>query len=125
MGDIKGRADDMLIIRGVNLFHTQVESVIEKIPELAAQYQLIVSNDGGMDRVKVKVEKERVVQKDYNDLSSERQSELDRQLQENLQYKIKDTIGLSMQVNVVNSGDIPRSAGGKLNRIVDQRKSSN
>ena len=121
MGDIKGRADDMLIIRGVNLFHTQVESVIEKIPDLAAQYQLIVSNDGGMDAVTVKVEKEAAFQTSYNSLSKSRQSEIDHELQHLLQAKIKDTIGLSMQVHIVNSKDIPRSAGGKLSRIVDQR----
>lgn len=121
MGDIKGRADDMLIIRGVNLFHTQVESVIETVPNLAAQYQLIVSNDGGMDKVSVKVEKDSTLQQEYSKLSSTRQSEIDRDLQQSLQSSIKDTIGLSMSVEVVNSGDIPRSAGGKLSRIVDQR----
>ena len=122
MGDIKGRADDMLIIRGVNLFHTQVESVIEQVPQLAAQYQLIVSNDGGMDKVSVKVEKDSPLQEDYDLLSSVRQSEINRELQQHLSGKIKDTIGLSMSVEVVNNGDIPRSAGGKLSRIVDQRK---
>ena len=121
MGEIKGRADDMLIIRGVNLFHTQVESVIEKVPELAAQYQLIVTNNAGMDKVSVKVEKDSNVQEDYNLLSSVRQSEINRELQQHLSSRIKDTIGLSMTVEVVNSGDIPRSAGGKLSRIVDNR----
>jgi len=121
MGDIKGRADDMLIIRGVNLFHTQVESVIETVPNLAAQYQLIVSNDGGMDKVAVKVEKDSTLQQEYSKLSSARQSEIDHDLQQSLQIRIKDTIGLSMSIEVVNSGDIPRSAGGKLSRIVDQR----
>ncbi len=121
MGDIKGRADDMLIIRGVNLFHTQVESVIETVPNLAAQYQLIVSNDGGMDKVAVKVEKDSTLQQEYSKLSSARQLEIDHDLQQSLQSRIKDTIGLSMSIEVVNSGDIPRSAGGKLSRIVDRR----
>ncbi len=122
MGDIKGRADDMLIIRGVNLFHTQVESVIESVSDLAAQYQLIVSNDGGMDKVKVKVEMKSACQDNYNTLSSARQSKLCTELQQKLSKNIKDTIGLSMAVDIVNCGDIPRSAGGKLNRIVDERK---
>ena len=121
MGEIRGRADDMLIIRGVNLFHTQVESVIEKVPALAAQYQLIVSNDGSMDKVRVKVEMEPSSQDDYNLLSSARQSEINTELQQKLTAVIKDTIGLTMAVEVVNCGDIPRSAGGKLSRIVDER----
>ena len=98
-----------------------MESVIETVPNLAAQYQLIVSNDGGMDKVSVKVEKDSTLQQEYSKLSSTRQSEIDRDLQQSLQSSIKDTIGLSMSVEVVNSGDIPRSAGGKLSRIVDQR----
>lgn len=122
MGAIKGRADDMLIIRGVNLFHTQVESVLDNVEKLTAQYQLVVSNDGGMDKVAVKVEKSSAAQIAYNTLTPERQSEFDLQLQEELKSTIKDTIGLTMQIEVVNSGDIPRSAGGKLNRIVDERK---
>ena len=56
MSSIKGRADDMLIIRGVNLFHTQVEVLLEDFPELAASYQLIVTRKKTMDDVKLEVE---------------------------------------------------------------------
>lgn len=57
MSSIKGRADDMLIIRGVNFFRTQVEDVIHKIKELSPSDRLIVERTGTMDTVKVKVEK--------------------------------------------------------------------
>ena len=121
MGSIKGRADDMLIIRGVNLFHTQIEAVLEGIEELAPQYQLIVENNGKMDTVLVKVEKEDTFQKSYNTLSPARQSEIDLTLEKKLVNKIKDNVGLSMKVSIINCGDIPRSAGGKLSRIKDLR----
>ena len=122
MGKIKGRADDMLIIRGVNLFHTQIESVLTDFERLAPQYQLVVENNGHMDTVLVKVEKEVTFQNDYNLLSDTRKVELDVELSEKLVKKIKDNVGLTMKVEVVNCGDIPRSGGGKLSRILDLRK---
>lgn len=123
MSPIAGRADDMLIIRGVNLFHTQVESVLEHIVELSANYQLIVSNSGTMDDVEVRVETEETL---YNALSRD----MDNPLQHDritaslkqLQKRIKDNIGLSMKIRIEAPGTIPRSEGGKLNRIIDQRK---
>lgn len=109
MSAIKGRADDMLIIRGVNLFHTQVEEVIQKMDFLLPNYQLIVSRSGTMDSVAVKVEvKEGVSTQDQN-------------LQTLFSQKIKNTIGISMEVQYVKKGEVPMSQGGKLSRIVDNR----
>ena len=109
MSTIKGRADDMLIIRGVNLFHTQVEDVIANIEELSPNYQLIVSKQNAMDVVEVRVEV------NDNDLISS------EQLINKFSKKIKDNIGLSMKINLQAIGAIPRSQGGKLNRILDKR----
>lgn len=109
MSSIKGRADDMLIIRGVNLFHTQVENVIEQMPELTPNYQLIVSRVTTMDTVEVKVE---VTDGSFVDRP---------ELKSNFAKKIKDTIGISMEVTLQKPGDIARSQGGKLNRILDLR----
>lgn len=110
MSSIKGRADDMLIIRGVNLFHTQVEDVIHKIKELSPNYRLIVERQGTMDTVKVEVEKTSISREDNKSLSSV------------LISSIKDNIGLSMAVEIKEPNTIPRSQGGKLNRILDHRK---
>ncbi|MCL4152793.1 UNVERIFIED_CONTAM: hypothetical protein GTU68_067207 [Idotea baltica] len=107
MSPIKGRSDDMLIIRGVNLFYTQVEEVIESIDGLLPNYQLVVSRDGTMDKVLVKVES--------------RYSESENIAQQ-LIHNIKDTIGITMQVEICPESSIPRSQGGKLSRIVDNRK---
>jgi phenylacetate-CoA ligase len=123
MAPIAGRADDMLIIRGVNLFHTQVESVLEYIPELSANYQLVVSQKGTMDEVEVRVE---VEQNLYERLSKECSNVLEHDkivfTMKHVQKKIKEDIGLSMKVTLTLPGTIPRSEGGKLNRIVDERK---
>ena len=110
MSTIKGRADDMLIIRGVNLFHTQVEEVIQQMDYLLPNYQLLVSRTGTMDEVAVKVEVKEGVNVD------------DTSLQSQFSQKIKNTIGISMDVRLVKKGEIPMSQGGKLSRIVDQRE---
>jgi len=113
MSNIKGRADDMLIIRGVNLFHTQVEELIQQIPELAPHYQLIVSRERLMDQLEVRVEIEAHLKE---------KASLKDQLALHLQKKMKENIGLSADVHVLPHAAIPRSEGGKLSRIVDKRK---
>jgi len=110
MSSIKGRSDDMLIIRGVNLFHTQVEEVIHQIKELSPNYQLIVERKGAMDTVKVEVEK------------THRSQVADTELSKLLASNIKDSIGLSMHIEIMDPNSISRSQGGKLNRIIDKRK---
>ena len=126
MSAIKGRADDMLIIRGVNLFHTQVEEVILDFANLEPHYQLVVSREGTMDDVELKVEvaPHFVQNSGAGTLSEKTVEENDalRQLRGKLQQRIKNTIGLSMKVSLQNRGDIPRSQGGKLSRILDLRK---
>ncbi|EDM44312.1 phenylacetyl-CoA ligase [unidentified eubacterium SCB49] len=109
MSSIKGRSDDMLIIRGVNLFHTQVEEVIHEFPSLSPIYQLIVEKKGIMDGVTVAVEVVSGV--DVESLA----------LKQQLIKKIKNSVGLTMGVMLKNPNSIPRSQGGKLNRIVDKR----
>ncbi len=109
MSAIKGRADDMLIIRGVNLFHTQVEEIIHEFDYLSPNYCLIVERRGTMDTVQVEVEVVKGVDSNNAVFKS------------NLIQKIKNTIGLTMEVSLKNPGSIPRSQGGKLSRIVDKR----
>lgn len=109
MSSIKGRADDMLIIRGVNLFHTQVEEILNEMDFVEPHYQLIVSRNGNMDNVEVAVEVTRGV--DYSNSV----------LAEKLRHRIKDNVGLSMKITLKPVGSMGRSEGGKLNRVVDQR----
>lgn len=123
MGPIVGRADDMLIIRGVNLFHTQVEAALEGMDQLSKNYQLIVSRTGNMDEVEVKIE---LAPEVFDALSGTTENVLEHDTvtgaQKQLQFKIKADIGLSMKVSVQAPQTISRSEGGKLNRILDLRK---
>ena len=125
MGPIIGRADDMLIIRGVNLFPTQIEAQLQGFSSFSTNYQLVVTREGTMDDVEVRVE-----------LSDEWFGELRRQsetagtethesvttVSQQLQRLLKEHIGLTMRITAVAPGTIPRSEGGKLNRILDLRK---
>lgn len=125
MGPIRGRADDMLIVRGVNLYPTQVEEVLKGIPEVVPHYQVIVLREGSLDEVEVKVEVEEelfrtVAQEVISDdvLIADQQM---RALRNKIEFLIKDTLGLSMKVTLVPPASIPRSEGGKLRRVSDLR----
>jgi phenylacetate-CoA ligase len=123
MGAIRGRADDMLIIRGVNLFPTQVEAVLKELPEFSPHYQLLVSREETMDAVEVHVEFDEKIYRELKiELIEEHESDFIKSLHQKLIQKIKDNIGLTMGVTLKNYGTIPRSEGGKLNRVVDNRK---
>lgn len=119
MSSIKGRSDDMLIIRGVNLFHTQVEVLLQDFELLAANYQLIVTREGTMDNVKLEVE---VIEDLSNQIDGDfLENDKIQHLTSALSKKIKNNIGLSMKVELKKYDMIPRSAGGKLSRIKDLR----
>jgi phenylacetate-CoA ligase len=125
MGPIRGRSDDMLIIRGVNLFHTQVEEIINEIEELSPYYQLIVTRKGSMDEVEVAVELADKLQDALelhaiDEAAFERHERL-KQVQGYFTKKIKDSTGLSMKVTLLLNGSIPRSEGGKVSHIKDLR----
>ena len=126
MSQIKGRADDMLIIRGVNLFHTQVEEVFKDCPQLTPNYQLVVTKDGVTDRVEVKVETSQEYQNELSLANGFTDNEVMSHeslvyLNRDLCKKIKDATGLSMKLSLKAHGKIPKSEGGKLQRIVDLR----
>ncbi|WP_372834176.1 phenylacetate--CoA ligase PaaK [Pontibacterium sp.] len=106
---ITGRSDDMMIIRGVNVFPTQIEEQILKIPALAPHYEIVVTKDGNLDKVQVKVE-----------LAPDAQSANQDQAIKELQHHIKSVVGISTKVDIVPLGSIPRSEG-KAKRVFDNR----
>lgn len=112
MSSIRGRADSMLIIRGVNLFPTQIEEVIGFVTELSANYQIIIGREERLDTILVKVE---AMSEDA--LSPNEKVNLEAQLM----TKFRESIGLNIPVQVESPGTIPRSEGGKLNRVIDRR----
>ena len=112
MGKITGRSDDMLIIRGVNVFPSQIEELILKQPKLSPHYLIDVWRDGHLDSVAVNVE-----------LKPEHRyaSAVDREyVAHDLQHHIKSYIGISTSVRIAEIGGIERSVG-KARRVIDKR----
>ena len=109
MEKITGRSDDMLIIRGVNVFPTQIEELILKDAALAPHYQLEITRPRNLDELTVLVERAPLVGTDDGNTAGTR-----------LAHLIKNLIGVTAEVRVVASGGIERSLG-KARRIVDKR----
>jgi phenylacetate-CoA ligase len=126
MGPIRGRSDDMLIIRGVNLYPTQVEEVLMGISGVVPHYQLVVKREGTLDETELKVEvAEHIFRQLAQEVLSEEVVEADtqmRSLRNSIQHEIKGILGLNMKITLAAPGTIPRSEGGKLRRVVDLRK---
>ncbi len=114
MDKITGRSDDMLIIRGVNLFPTQIEELILRMPQLTPQYQLIVGRDGHLDVLEVQVEARADA---WPQLSAAGRSALAKELQ----HHIKSSIGVSAAVTTLAPQAIERTVG-KARRVIDKRK---
>ncbi|WP_028215381.1 phenylacetate--CoA ligase PaaK [Paraburkholderia mimosarum] len=115
LAKISGRSDDMLIIRGVNVFPSQIEELVLAIPRLSGQYQLTVSRQGHMDSLAVAVEARSEICAELTD--SDRQ-----QLAKELQHRVKTIIGITTAVTVTNAGEIATSVTGKAKRVIDLRK---
>jgi phenylacetate-CoA ligase len=107
---VTGRSDDMLIVRGVNLFPTQVEELILRVPGLSAHFQLVLSRPQRLDELTVRVEAR------PDAASSDARSRSERELA----FLIKETVGLNAAVDVLEPDLIERSAG-KAQRILDLR----
>ncbi|WP_295855647.1 phenylacetate--CoA ligase PaaK [uncultured Xylophilus sp.] len=112
MGKIVGRSDDMLIVRGVNVFPTQVEEIVLAHPKLSGQYQLHLKRDGLLDEVEVRCE----LQAGAGAGEAE-QAEIAQWVQQ----RIKTLVGISTRTLVLQPESIERTLTGKARRVVDQR----
>lgn len=112
MTRIIGRSDDMLIIRGINIFPSQVESVILGMPEFEPVYMLVVDRVNNLDTLQVQVE----VRRDY--FSDELGAML--QLRKRLADKLKSVLSISADVRLMEPNSIPRSEGKSV-RVIDKR----
>lgn len=107
---ITGRDDDMIILRGVNMFPSQIEEIILGIPGLMANYQLQLKKKGRMDTLDVLVEAREIASGEH-----------DREtLAKQVKGRIKDVIGVSVVVKVLTPNSLPRSEG-KAKRLLDLR----
>jgi phenylacetate-CoA ligase len=113
MGKIVGRSDDMLIIRGVNVFPTQIEEVVLQHPRLSGMYQIHVNRHGLLDQVNVRCEwrhsDQGFSQNDIDEVAAW------------LQHRIKTLVGISTEVSVMAPETIERTLTGKARRVVDSR----
>ena len=109
MEKITGRSDDLMIIRGVNVFPSQIEELVLKNPQLAPHYQIHLNRSGQLDTMAVHVE--------YTKQAS---GTSDPTVEQELAQAIKDFVGVSAQIQLGQPGSVPRSEG-KAQRVIDQR----
>ncbi|WP_102127082.1 AMP-binding protein [Deinococcus planocerae] len=107
MDAIRGRSDDMIILRGVNVYPTQIEAVLAHLSELSPHYQLVLSRSGMMDELMLRVES----------------TTLDGTLRHEVVRLVKTQVGVSIACELCEVGSLPRSEGGKLRRVLDLRES--
>ena len=113
MARVHGRSDDMLIIRGVNVFPSQIEFAVMCFSELATQYLIVVDRPGALDTFIVKVELSEKASKD---------AQMDKNaLKNDIQKRIHIVTGISADVEIVKPGELPRTEG-KAKRVLDLRK---
>ncbi|MFF9064085.1 phenylacetate--CoA ligase PaaK [Streptomyces sp. NPDC014891] len=112
MEKVTGRSDDMIILRGVNLFPTQIEEIVLRTPAVAPHFQLRLTREGRLDALTVRAEARA-------DATSEQRAEAAR----SIAAAVKDGIGVSVAVEVVDPETLERSVG-KIKRIVDLRKTA-
>jgi phenylacetate-CoA ligase len=111
MAKITGRTDDMLIVRGVNVFPTQIEEHILAVEQLAPHFQLEIRREGHLDTVTILVEMR-------PETDTEANAESARSV---LHKRIKSLVGISCEIRTGSPGSVPRSQG-KAQRVVDRRK---
>jgi len=109
MGKIVGRSDDMLIIRGVNVFPTQIEEIVLAHGQLSGQYQLLVSRDGLLDQVEVHCELQPGAAGDAQEIAGW------------VKHRVKTLVGITTSVSVLAPDSIERTLTGKARRVVDKR----
>ena len=113
MGRITGRTDDMLVIRGVNVFPSQIESVLVNVEGVAPHYMLIVDRVNSSDTLEVQVEM-------TDEMFSDTVSHIE-QVRKTITDRIKSVVGIATKVKLVAPKSIPRSEG-KARRVIDNRK---
>ncbi|MCS7173618.1 MAG: AMP-binding protein [Armatimonadetes bacterium] len=111
MSRVTGRVDDMLIVRGVNVFPSDVEAILTRFPELEPQYQIVVDRERALDVLEVRVEARE---------GFDREEEV-RALEERVARRIREELGVSARVTVLRPKELPRTEVGKAVRVVDRR----
>ena len=115
MDRIKARSDDMLIVHGVNLFPSQVETALLSVPEVEPHYQIVITPTATLDILEIKVEvKAEALSDNVREIEA---------LRKRVLGAVKQIIGLSPKIILVEPGSLPRSEG-KIKRVIDNRKTA-
>ncbi|WP_305146603.1 phenylacetate--CoA ligase family protein [Anaerovorax odorimutans] len=113
MAKVQGRTDDMMVIRGVNVFPSQIESVIMSMKEVEPFYEIVLTTEGYMDRIEVKVEfSDASLLDDYPKLE---------ELRSKIKHNLRVILNIDAKVSLVSPGTLPRFEG-KAKRVIDHRK---
>ena len=102
----------MLIVRGVNVFPTQIEEQILRDKRLSGNYQIVLTRDGNLDKVAVRCELQQGAQLSADEV---------QKIRDWLQHRIKTLVGITTKVDVLEYGSIERTQVGKARRVIDQR----
>jgi len=112
MNKVSGRSDDMLIIRGVNVFPSQIESVLLEVPEVAPHYLICVDRVHNLDSLEIQVE---VSGKMFSD-----EIKCLERIERRIKAEVESTLGIVVEVKLVEPNTIARSEG-KAKRVIDRR----
>lgn len=113
IGRIEGRVDDMLIIRGINVFPSQIEHTLLSIPQLGRQFQIVVDRKGALDELLVRVELSKEAFSDkINDLM---------EIKRMVTHRLRSALNISVGVELTDPGSLPRFEG-KAKRVIDRRE---
>ncbi|MCP1146243.1 phenylacetate--CoA ligase family protein [Lysinibacillus endophyticus] len=118
MARVKGRTDDMIIIRGVNVFPSEIERELLKVNEFAPYYQIHLWKKGNMDALEVRVE---LTPSIYQSIEGNLESDAVKKLKKQVQHDLKNACLVSVEVTIQQPLSVPRSEG-KAVRVVDHRK---
>jgi phenylacetate-CoA ligase len=113
LGRITGRVDDMLIIRGINVFPSQIEYVLMSNPELGNEFQIVVERRGALDEMLIRVE---LKPESFQDNVAQLEC-----LKAKIHERLKNVLSISAAVELAEPGTLPRFEG-KAKRVVDKRK---
>lgn len=113
IGRITGRVDDMLIIRGINVFPSQVEHALMSIPEVGSHYQIIVDRKGALDAMSIRIEvSEGAFSDKINDLM---------EIKRKVIHRLRSSLNIGVDVELADPGSLPRFQG-KAKRVIDRRE---
>ncbi|MDR7388399.1 MAG: phenylacetate--CoA ligase, partial [Armatimonadota bacterium] len=120
MSRVLGRTDDMLVVRGINVYPSQVEAALVGIPQLSPHYQIVVTRERTLDELEVRIEVDPSFHRSLG--TAEPDSPELASLRRRAEQALYGVLNLHAKVTLAAPGSLPRSEGGKLRRVVDQRK---